>query len=100
MKRVRRDGRRRFAPHFVAVGSSHAVVKDASRTEIQFYDMRREAFSPPPSLQALRFGLRLEHELARRVEDARDNELPLLGLRRRSIFLFSHDLDLPPWNEP
>ena len=37
----------KFAPHFVAVGSSHAVVKDASRTEIQFYDMRREAFSPP-----------------------------------------------------
>src|SRR5215510_4135619 len=80
----------KFTPHFVAVGSSHAVVKDAARTEIQFNDTRCEAFGPPPSLQALRFGLRLEHELARRIEDARDNELSLLGLRRRSIFLFSH----------
>src|SRR5262245_3510436 len=59
----------KFAPHFVAVGISHAVVKDASRAEIQFYDTRREAFGPPPSLQSLRFGLRLEHELARRIED-------------------------------
>jgi hypothetical protein len=25
--------------------------------------------------------LRFEHEIARRIEDARDNELPLLGLR-------------------
>src|SRR5262245_6485339 len=82
----------KFAPRFVAVGSSHAVVKDAARTEIQFYDTRREAFGPPPSLQALRFGLRLEHELARRIEDARDNELPILGLRHRSIFLYSHDI--------
>src|SRR5262245_11304951 len=86
----------KFSPHFVAIGSSHAVVKAAARTEIQFYDTRREAFGPPPSLQALRLGLRLEHELARRIEDARDNKLPLLGLRHRSIFLFCHDLDLSP----
>src|SRR5215470_14914077 len=86
----------KFSPHFVAVGSPHAVVKDASRTEIQLYDARREAFGPPPSLQALRFGLRLEDELARRIEDARDNKLTLLGLRHRSIFLFSHDLYLSP----
>src|SRR5262245_17696521 len=85
-----------FAPHFVAVGSLHAVEKDAARTEIQFYDTRRKALGPTPLLQALRFGLRLEHELARRIEDAGSNELPLIGLRNISIFLFSHNLDLSP----
>src|SRR5262245_35003173 len=34
------------APNFVAVGSSHAVVKDAARTEVQFYYTRRKVLSP------------------------------------------------------
>lgn len=53
---------------------SHAVEKDASRTEIQFDDRDGEAFRPPPAGEMLGFGPCLPDEIARRIEDACNDE--------------------------
>src|SRR5262245_9220205 len=80
----------KFAPHLAAVRRAHTVKENAARTEIQFFDTRLEILSPPPSLQALRLGVRLENEFAWSVEDTRDDELTTLDLRNRIIFQFGH----------
>src|SRR5260370_42569095 len=77
-----------LAPYLAAFRRSLAVVKNATWAEIQFSDARGEAFRPPPVFQMLRLGECLPHQLTRRFEDARDDELtlPWLGYRATSCF--------------
>lgn len=66
------------APPVAAVGRRHAVVEDAAGAQVDLAGVHLEACWPPPLLQALGFGPRLPHPVARRIKDARDNELVAL----------------------
>src|SRR5512134_2737839 len=67
-------------PILLSVGRAHAVMKDASRAQIDLADGRRESFRTPPAHQALGLGPRLENLFARRIEKTRDYECILLRL--------------------
>src|SRR5712692_391474 len=71
-----------FGPKVAALGRPHAVVKDATRAQIDLTDRRGEAVRPPPAHHALGLRPRLEHAVTRRVEDARDDDLSFRGPRR------------------
>ena len=57
-----------------AIGHAQAVMHDSARLQVEFAMRHRETLRPPPLLQALDFGPRLPDALARRIEDARDDE--------------------------
>src|SRR5215218_9125047 len=83
-----------LGPDLAALGRSHAVVRDAARAEIDLAERRREALRTPPAHEVLRLGPRLEHELARSVEHARDDKL-LLRWLRVGITIVRHLRSLP-----
>src|ERR1700722_19932274 len=69
-----------LAPHLAAVRGSLAVEKGAARAQFEFVHSRSEALRSPPVFQALRFSERFPYEVARRIEDAGDNQRALAGL--------------------
>src|SRR5208283_15846 len=70
-----------LAPHRRAVRRLHAVVVDAADAQIHLRGDDGEALRPPPMLHALRIGEALPHQIAWRVEHARDDEILARGLR-------------------
>src|SRR5437660_2707272 len=58
-----------------AVGSAHHEAIRAARAEVHLAAGQREAFRAPPFADVLRLSPQLPNELARRVEDAREDHL-------------------------
>lgn len=56
----------------------HAVQIFTTYVQVDFDERRRKDFRSPPALHALRLCPCLPYELARRIEDARNDELSLL----------------------
>src|SRR6266545_4753646 len=59
----------------LAVGPAHHEAVRAPGAEVHLAAGQREAFRAPPFADVLRLGPQLPHELARRVEDAREDHL-------------------------
>src|SRR5436190_6213175 len=59
----------------LAVGPAHYEAVRAARAEVHLATGQREAFRAPPFADVLRLCPQLPHELARRVEDPRENHL-------------------------
>src|SRR6266851_5048676 len=59
----------------LAVGSAHHEAVCTARVEVHLAARQREAFRAPPFADVLRLGPQLPYELARRVEDAREDHL-------------------------
>src|SRR5438477_12100197 len=59
----------------LAVGPAHHEAVSAARAEVDLAAWQREAFRAPPFADVLRLRPQLPHELARRVEDAREDHL-------------------------
>src|SRR5438876_3912269 len=59
----------------LAVGSAHDEAVGAPRAEVRLAAGQREALRAPPFADVLPLSPQLPHELARRVEDARENHL-------------------------
>jgi len=89
MKTIRSGARFRddeLAPHVLAVGDRSS--SDSCRfLGIHFGDADREAFRPPPVFHVLWISERLPHEITRRVEHARNDELPIRSFLRIIIVL-------------
>ena len=58
----------------------------AARPQIYLADRVREVLRTPPLCQVMGFGPGLEHEFARRIEDAGKAEFPILRCRGGIIF--------------
>src|SRR5213594_1149875 len=59
-----------------AVGPAHHEAVRAPRAEVHLAAGQREAFRAPPFHDVLRLGPQLPYEIARSVEDAREDHLP------------------------
>src|SRR5262249_5578059 len=79
------------APKLLALGRSHTEEILASHTKIYLAGGRGEVFRPPPLRHSLRLSPSLPYQLARRVEDARDDDLTIGGVRRATFCVaFGH----------
>src|SRR5882724_10356942 len=66
-----------------AVGTVHDEPPYPARPHVELLKRARKALRSPPAREMIRVGPRLEHVLARPVEDTRSDDLPICGRLRR-----------------
>src|SRR6266849_925706 len=76
----------------LAVGPAHHVAVRAPGAEVHLAAGQREAFRAPPFADVLRLGPQLPHELARRVENAREDHLARVPAFDEIFQRSAHDL--------
>src|SRR5437867_8822670 len=73
-----------------AIGAVHDEAPDATRPHVEVLKRVRKPLRPPPVPQVIRVGPRFEHELARRVEDARGDDLPVCERLSGAVLFCGH----------
>src|SRR6266581_2305458 len=76
----------------LAVGPAHHEAVRAARAEVHLAAGQREASRAPPFADVLRFGPQLPHELARRVENAREDHFARVPAFDEIFQRSAHDL--------
>src|SRR5438128_4225587 len=69
-----------------AIRAVHDEAPGTARPHVELLERVRESFRPPPLREVLGIGPRLEHELTRRVDDARGDDLSVGERLRGTVF--------------
>ena len=74
-----------FGPHDMAARIAHGAEIGAADAQIHFRGDDGRALGPEPFLHALRLGEAFPHQIARRVEHARDDEVGAFGFGKHVL---------------